>query len=85
MFIRFSRSIQNQTDHGGIIKIYYTSMDRCIYELTFEHLKAHRNIHRNSNWIWVSYNILHYTMVNEDPELYLKASVFTADILHAKW
>ena len=57
-------------------------MDRCIYELTFEHLKANRNIHRNSNWIWVSYNILHFTMVNEVPKLYLKASVFRADILH---
>ena len=47
-------------------------MERCIYELTFEHLKANRNIHRNSNLIWVSYNILVSRWLMKSPNCILK-------------
>ena len=65
-----------------MIVTIYSKSDRCIYELTLEHLTSYQ----------IGYGIFlqhiaflsFITMVNVVPELYLKASVFTVGILHAK-
>ena len=56
----YCSSTSNYLCHVNKMFTIYSKSDRCISELTLEHLKANRNIHRISNWIWVFYNILHF-------------------------
>ena len=56
----YCSSASNYLFHVNKIFTIYSKSDRCIYELTLEHLKANQDIHQISNWIWVFYNIFHF-------------------------
>ena len=69
-------------------KYISSESDRCIYELTLDHLTRKSKCSSNFQLYIDSLQHIEFlsfiTMINEIPELYLKAGVFIVDILHAK-